>query len=217
MSGELVRRANLPGITRASINLTRILDNNYLLATEVAFQNDVGETATADEAFRDALDELAKNPAYAVVAGTARQFLANVDNVMVWGGCSRNERTLIDNARFIVCASDEPDHLYAWRTYADGGIGCAIGLDTSVPLGVVIPNGSPGSSRVRHWRRVTYATEEAHGRAMRLLRELGDDWRLKNDSADDQDWAFGLIIGHIELLRSNVRVVAKDESFADER
>lgn len=192
--------------------LARILESNSLLATEVAFQNDIRETVTADSAFRDALEALSGEDRYRSFSRQATAFLRDIDSGAATGSWSRFERELTENARFILCASDEPDHLYAWRTYANPGIGCAIGLDPKVPLAVVTP-GLPGQSRVRYWQKVSYEPADTREKATEALRRLAEQLILANERGIDE----GPLIFRLERLRSDVRAIAKDPAFADER
>lgn len=193
-----------------------ILQSNALLATEVSFQNDIRETSTADLAFRAALEELTLEREYASFAREALRFLDDEDKWQPFTGTVSHELTR--NARFILCASDDPDSLYAWRTYASGGIGCAIGLDPDVRLGVVDPEPNPVARSVRHWRQVVYQPAQTRRAAMRPLERLGDQW-LKTRHADPSelgaDSAFGLMFHYLTEARSDVRSRAKDPAFSD--
>lgn len=195
--------------------LTHILQSNSLLATEVSFQNDIRETTTADDAFREVLDRLHGTDDYRVFATEALRFLDDEDT---WEPFVPSPtHALTRNARFIVCAAGEPDSLYAWRTYAQQGIGCAIGLDPDVPLGIVDPTGT--RHRVRHWRKVVYSPGQVRKEAQRILLRLADEWRNRaGDMATqhDLDEAFGVLVLNLVDARSRVRAIAKDPSFKDE-
>ncbi|SDS76904.1 hypothetical protein [Microbacterium paraoxydans] len=199
--------------------VNRILENNYLLATEVSFQNDIRETVTADDAFKEALDVLSADPSFSRFVGSTRQLLGDLENGMHLGGSL--DGALVDNARFILCSSGDPDSLYAWRTYGtSGAIGCAIGLDPAVPLGVVVdPTHAAGGYPVRGWTEVIYSPETVAQIAEAELITLGNSWNLEMSGEDEQAAAsaFNLLITHLEMARSRVRAVAKDPSFADER
>jgi hypothetical protein len=216
-----IERARTPGelvwhyTTLDTLGL--ILQNNYLLATEVSFQNDIRETSTADAAFREALEALSFDDRYMLFAREALQYLDREDT---WQPTLTSvSHELTRNARFILCASDDPDSLYAWRTYAQGGIGCAIGLDPKVQLGVVDPGPNPGPRRVRHWRQVVYQPARVREAAHRGLRNLGEQWLAARDggrSEQDADEAFAVIVRHLTEVRSDVRSRAKDPAFSDE-
>ncbi|MFJ4253740.1 hypothetical protein [Microbacterium sp. NPDC090003] len=119
--------------------LATILESNCLLATEVSFQNDIRETVTADEALAAALTDLKADATMSAFAYSASRLLNDLDSGMHLSGST--ESGLLENSRFIVCASADSDSLYAWRTYGNtSSIGCAIGLDPSATLGVVAPD-----------------------------------------------------------------------------
>jgi len=197
--------------------LALILQSNSLLATEVSFQNDIRETVTADAAFREALTSLKAVDKYHQFARAALRFLDDEDQ---WQATvSSVSQELTRNARFILCASNDPDSLYAWRTYAHGGISCAIGLDPKVALGVVDPDANPSQHRVRHWRPVVYSPAKIRQEAERILVRLGDQWlRERGDGLTEHsaDAAFGVIVTNLAEARSRVRASAKDPAFADE-
>lgn len=198
--------------------LALILQGNFLLATEVSFQNDIRETSTADVAFREALEALTKDDKYSLFANQALSFLNDEDSWDISFGTVSPELTR--NARFILCASNDPDSLYAWRTYSTGGIGCAIGLDPKVALGIVDPDPSPMPRRVRHWRDAVYTPSKVRQAAERALVKLGDQWidaHGRDRAEEDRREAFGLIVAHLTEARSDVRSRAKDPAFSDER
>lgn len=200
--------------------LALILQSNSLLATEVSFQNDIRETSTADAAFREALEELNVDEKYRAYRSFARESLEYLNHEDGWQPTFASvSYELTRNARFIFCASDDPDSLYAWRTYAQGGIGCAIGLDPKVQLGVVDPDPSPMPRRVRHWRQVIYRPAMVRQAARRALLRLGDQWLAVHEldrTEEHANEAFGLIIRHLMEARSDVRSRAKDPAFSDE-
>ncbi|MBN9193788.1 hypothetical protein [Microbacterium sp.] len=194
-----------------------ILQTNCLLATEVSFQNDIRETSTADIAFSAALQAMTEGAKYGAFAREAIKYLQ--DEELWQPNFSPVSGPLTRNARFILCASEDPDSLYAWRTYSQGGISCAIGLDPKTALGVVDPGPNPSQRRVHHWRPVIYAPAEIQLEAERVLAQLGDRWLLERGeglSASDANAALLVIITDLAETRSRVRAVAKDQSFEDE-
>jgi hypothetical protein len=197
--------------------LTLILQGNSLLATEVSFQNDIRETSTADAAFREALGSMTDDETYGLFAGHARRYL---EGEGAWASSlGLPSRELEHDARFILCASNDPDSLYAWRTYSGGGIGCAIGLDPKVPLGIVDPDDNHSPRRIRHWRHVIYQPSKVREAAKQALRKLGDRWNEAHvyDVAEEgSNEAFGLLVAHLTEARADVRSRAKDPSFSDE-
>ena len=197
--------------------LALILQGNSLLATEVSFQNDIRETLTADAAFKEELEALTSKALYSAFARRALGFLADE----IWWDSSFGEpsKELMHDARFIVCASNDPDSLYAWRTYSSGGIGCAIGLDPKVPLGIVDPDSNPSPRRVRHWRHVVYQPSKVREAAERVLLRLADQWNsgTARDAVEEgRDDAFSLLVTHLPEARADVRSRAKDPAFSDE-
>lgn len=197
--------------------LTRILDNNYLLATEVAFQNDIRETVTADSAFKAALDVLASDDGFSTFAHSAHRLLEDLDSGAHLAGST--EAALTEKSRFIVCTSVDSDSLYAWRTYAGGNsIGCAIGLDPAVPLGVVDPDPPRWGYRLTSWTPVIYERDTITQVAVAELARLGTEWNRQSDGTEDgSSYAFGLLVSHLDTVRSQIRALAKDPSFSDER
>lgn len=132
---------------------------------------------------------------------------------------SRISNELTRNARFILCASNDPDSLYAWRTYGQGGISCAIGLDPNAALCVVDPAANPSQRRVHHWRQVVYSPAKIRHEARRVLLQLADQWRQERGLApteEDINAAVGVIIMNLAEVRSRVRAMAKDSAFANE-
>lgn len=198
--------------------LTLILQSNSLLATEVSFQNDIRETSTADSAFREALEAMRLDPDDAGFARNALDLLRDIDS-----GLASSRDSIVGeftrDARFILCGTDDPDSLYAWRTYAHDGIGCAIGLDPSVALGIVDPYPSSIQHRIRHWRPVVYEPEETIDVARSLLRQLRQQWLEARGGSPTEvsvNSAFGILIANLTEVRSRVRAIAKDPSFQDE-
>lgn len=197
--------------------LTLILQANSLLATEVSFQNDIRETSTADAAFRDALRGLTGVAKYRNFAEQALRFLEDETSWDISLGEPSKE--LMRDARFILCASDDPDSLYAWRTYSTGGIGCAVGLDPAIPLGIVDPGQIYAPRVVRNWRKVVYQPGKTRQAAERVLTKLGDQWNEFFAFGSDEEAAgeaFSLLITHLAEARADVRSRAKDPSFSDE-
>lgn len=196
--------------------LSLILQTNCFLATEVSFQNDIRETETADGAFEHALYAMQSEPRFERFASNSLSFLADLNGRAI-------PRTRTTDARFILCASEAPDSLYAWRTYGSKtSFGCAIGLDPNAPLGIVDPTSGPQSasgSDTLNWRRVVYDREDCVAVATEQLTELAVEWNALRDSGEqhDFDYAFGLLVGEIQRLRSDLRAVAKDPSFSDEQ
>lgn len=197
--------------------LTLILQSNSLLATEVSFQNDIRETSTADSAFREALEAMLGESDDAGFAREALNLLRDIDSGLASSDSMIGELTR--DARFILCGTDDPDSLYAWRTYAHDGIGCAIGLDPSVALGIVDPSLSSFQRRIRHWRPVVYEPDETARFARSLLLQLRRRWleaRGRTPTEESAGGAFGILIANLTEARSRVRAIAKDPSFQDE-
>lgn len=113
--------------------LINILDSHTLYATEVSFLNDIRETSAADELFEGALARLIENgKRNAQSFAASLKTLLNFELEMLEIYQQFEE---LEFSRFVLCASDLSDNLYAWRTYASkGDVPCAIGLDRSVAL-----------------------------------------------------------------------------------
>lgn len=183
--------------------LSRILDNRYLLATEVGFQNDPLEDITARQAFRDSLESLKKRPQHARFAKLASQ---------AWDDLSYGERfefnaeRLLSRSRFLLCGSSDGDNMYAWRTYGSASsIGCAISLDASSPLGIVAE--SP-ASKIVPWSKVSY---DAAGLRTQIRSDLVD--LEKEAGLEDLD----IVTSGVEKIEAEARAVAKHPSYEDEK
>jgi hypothetical protein len=213
-------RANTPGALvwhyTSLETLQKVLESGVLLATEVSFLNDIRETETADEAIEEWLASAATDAALAPFARSAKRLLDDFREGVPWGGDAEQELTYA--ARFVLCASIDNDSLYAWRTYGSPiGIGCAIGLDPSRPLGVLIrPGARPGNHRVVPWREVTYDRKDLAAEVDRRLREVAALWRADYES-DYPEAAFRVLLTDLDQAIGHLRSIAKDPSFADER
>lgn len=194
--------------------LSTILQTNSVLATEVSFQNDIRETSTADAAFREALEKMLDEKRFKRFAREALRFLDDEDNWRVF--LPSVTQDLTRNARFILCASNDPDSLYSWRTYSQHGIGCAIGIDPLQPLGVVDQQPSP--HRIRHWRRVVYSPAQTRAEARKHLVRMGEEWITARAPETEKaaDDAIGIVVTKLAEARSMVRSLAKDPAFKDE-
>lgn len=193
-----------------------ILGSNCFLATEVSFQNDIRETVTADAAFKTALDTLKADTGMSAFATAASRLIDDLDSGAHLGGST--ESGLLENARFIVCASADSDSLYAWRTYGSASsIGCAVGLDPEVPLSVIATDTSR-AYQVSPWLPVIYEPNRIAEFAVEHLAALGAEWNRQADGTEEgHSYAFGLLVDNLSAVRSQVRAIAKDQSFADER
>lgn len=196
--------------------LKLILESNALLSTEVSFQNDISETSTADVAIAEVLKAFAEDSSVRAFSENAQRVYQDIDDGML-GGFDEESR-ILNASRFIVCASREPDSLYAWRTYGGAGIGCAIGLDPSVPLGAV--GSLPGRDlQTDGWLPVMYQEAEYRGLAEDELRALATRWNASRKATDYETFVTSnLNIDYEELprIRAQVRARAKQAAFADE-
>lgn len=198
--------------------LKLILESNSFLATEVSFQNDIRETETADAVVGGVLSDMMNDQKTELFARRSLRALDEVDRGFLSGQWT--EEQILKTARFILCASEEPDSLYAWRTYGGTGIGCAIGLDPSVPLGVV---GRPETDRQptsEGWLPAMYGAKKPRKLAERLFRDLAADWNAQWAQTQDPPFVWGMFDIEYEQVpnaRASVRARAKDASFEDER
>lgn len=218
--------------------LQQILEGNTLLATEVSYQNDPREPDTARELIDAALSVLGDNPKYERFAHAAQHWLSE------WrrsnGFLNGRVGELIGNSRFIFCASTDPDNLYAWRTYAAASrTGCAIGLDPTVPLGMIgtegvgaIKNGS-STAAATVWTEVVYDPMQRVQFALDKLAAVGDAWneqdrlssltaaQLQQDHVSDRFSTTPdpvlVMIHELADAVSGITAIAKHQSFKDER
>lgn len=205
--------------------LADILASNSLLATEVGFQNDLTERETADKAITKALAVLGAEQELGRFVEHARQLLAHMEG----GELHRHgyELGVVEASRFVLCGSMEPDSLYIWRTYALGStVGCAIGLDGTVPLGVSSRqvDGNQTWPRMRkrpsvgEWMVVDYDFSRVVDIAAIQLRELGHAFLVAEQEGDEADSpTTAVLIDGLSRIRSGIRSFAKNEGFADER
>jgi hypothetical protein len=198
--------------------LAKILESNYLLATEVSFQNDIRETETADNAFDAVLHQMAQDPTTSDFARRVQNRLQNIDSGAAYGPDGA-ELAFLERSRFILCASREPDSLYAWRTYGGGNVSCAIGLDPTAPLGVVHTLRRRTSLNVQGWVAVMYSPEEAEAFARERLNTIHRRWESITRDGEERialDMLFEIDYEDIPRVRSELRARAKDAAFVDE-
>ncbi|WP_165971298.1 hypothetical protein [Microbacterium oleivorans] len=214
-------------------SLQLILESGSLMATEVSYQNDPREPETANEVIHEALQTLQGEKRYAAFATDAIRWRKQEhdSNGFIMGDATG---ALINGSRFIFCASVDPDNLYAWRTYAAGSqVGCAIGLDPLVPLGVVSDT-DQADVPMTSWRPVIYGEDELLAYATDRLRAVGDVWNAADaedqvhvrrqvaagvphaDAASDPT-SFAVLVTDLASAASEVTAVAKHASFRDER
>jgi hypothetical protein len=212
--------------------LQLILESGTFLATEVGYQNDPREPETANAVIEETLRALSAEPEYAAFSRSALQWFGTYrdNNGFLYG----RSGALINESRFIFCASTDPDNLYAWRTYAGASrTGCAIGLDPSVPFGLVGDPRVAASVEYSRWSDVIYEPRELSLIAAEKLRAVGTLWNREraDDLADVQrqerqgvaehkidhrDYAFGVLVSDFSKATSEITAVAKHASYADE-
>lgn len=188
-------------------NLVNILQSRTLYATEVNFLNDIRETVAADELFSSALDVVGKSGAqYAKTFASLSRDLRNLDESRMVPNSVFEEHEI---SRFILCASKDPDSLYAWRTYASkGDVACAIGLDPEIPLVPLVSN----SESKGNWQQVRYDAKNLLGETVSRLNSCLDDFAKEvND-----DYPVPLPFGSMDILE-DLRSRCKDPNFAQER
>lgn len=198
--------------------LQQILESKSFLATEVSYQNDPLETETADAVLFQALDELACDSRYKKFTEAAKEWRqGSIARSNASGDLARD---LFSSARFLFCASSDPDSLYAWRTYsASSRAGCAIGIDPASPLGVV-GNAKPmRPTRVSPWTQVDYTSTGVVERAKARLREIGDKW-VEDASASDYPYrsdSLRLWLLEFDPLLDDLTTRVKHSSYVEER
>lgn len=195
--------------------LQRILENGSFYATEVNFQNDITETQTADDAFAAALAELEAIEEHAAYVRSIRGMFK------IWDGepdtftsvYSARRDNLTNDARFIFCASQEPDHLYAWRTYGSKtDIGCAIGILPSARFDVA---GGGSQARVAKWQKVIYDRDALVELAKDRILKKKAVWEGERERGPGHEGMYPLYLD-IEFVRTLLRARGKDASFVDE-
>lgn len=197
--------------------LQRILEGGAFYATEVSFQNDITETQTADDAFAAALGELESAEEHAAYVRSIRKMFEIWDErpETFSAAYSARQDELTDDARFIFCASQEPDHLYAWRTYGSKtDIGCAIGILPDARFDV---SGGGSQVKVSKWQEVDYDRDSLVKLAKNKILTKKTEW--EGEVARDGDSAVSMydLYSKIEYVRTLLRTRGKDPSFVDER
>lgn len=189
--------------------LIPILQNNSLIATEVAFQNDPYEEYSALNAMSSLLDRAGEASG---VERFSSQALATFEVLQERSAYDANADRLLAASRFIVCASVNGDSLYAWRTYGSvGSIGCAIGLDRSKPLGVI---NSPNTVEATSWQNVIYSEKELDATLLPQFVDLATRWKAATE--DEHVDSAQLLLTGLDTLWSEVRACAKHASYRDE-
>lgn len=190
--------------------LIEILRGRSLRATEVRFQNDPHEALAA----RNALAMLLRKVSF---DGARRSFDAQAmevfDGMHARSQWDINEKWLRKTSRFILCASNDGDSLYAWRTYGSvGNIGCAIGLDRSTPLGVI----GKTEESVESWEDVIYAEDDLDREFLGRFREFADDWRAHDDPRLDIPRT-DVLMKWLDALWPDIRTRTKHPSYLEEK
>jgi hypothetical protein len=125
---------------------------------------------------------------------------------------SINVDRLLEGSRFLLCGSDDGDSMYCWRTYgAIGSVGCAIGLDPAIRLGIKESSGKYGAS----WQAVSYSSEELEEQVDMLIDEIVDEYQQSGTDTDAPN--FGELIVGYARIRTLILSIAKSPSYADEK
>lgn len=212
--------------------LQLILDSGTLMATEVSYQNDPLEPETANDAIKGALQQLGKKTEYAAFARAALKWRQGWQDQH--GFIAGNEGLLTGNSRFILCASTDPDNLYAWRTYASASrTGCAIGLDAAAPLGLLDHRAKGGHPSFTPWSSVEYDPEGLLKVSVAKLKVVGNQWNqehqrdnqgawaqsragISDDHIDHTDYAFAVLLAELDEATAEITAIAKHSSFRNE-
>ncbi|MFJ4174705.1 DUF2971 domain-containing protein [Microbacterium sp. NPDC089696] len=191
-------------------SLIHILRDRALMATEVGFQNDPYETRAAHEALRSALDGMRTQDGR---TGFGFRATFMYEEFRLGSPYALNDERLLASSRFILCASRDSDNFHAWRTYGSAGsVGCAIGLDRSVPLGVV--DGAE-DTEVTPWRDVQYSESDLAAAIRDDLDDLAARWREirgEDELRDDRD----VLHTGLRSIWNDVRAQAKHASYRHE-
>ncbi|WP_202564032.1 DUF2971 domain-containing protein [Agreia sp. COWG] len=187
--------------------LELILRSQTLLATEASFQNDPNEASYARDLIAEGL-ERAENRH----RGIGRQLKSIAANSESPYSVGLNLERLLSGSRFLLCASSDGDSMYCWRTYgAVGSIGCAIGLDPAVFLGV---RGSGGEVPAA-WQSVTYSKDKLEDLIDDRIDEIAKNY-LATESIGHGPNLGELIVGYDDI-QSLVFSLAKSPSYENEK
>jgi hypothetical protein len=187
--------------------LEKILSTQTLLATEANFQNDPNEVSYAQGILHAAIARAVEKHQ------SAGRSLKNLASHFANPGKSIvNLDRLLESSRFLLCGSDDGDSMYCWRTYgAVGSVGCAIGLDPVVPLGV---KGMRGEQRTT-WEPVSYSASNLEDKVDRQIDTIVHEYEQSGSEADGRD--FGELISGYASIETLILSVAKSPSYADEK
>lgn len=187
--------------------LEKILESNSLLATEASFQNDPSEVSYARGLIDAALVRARER--HSGPGNVLRGYVEYMDEP---NGSRINLQGLLDASRFLLCGSSDGDSMYCWRTYGDvGTVGCAIGLDPAMQLGIEgsLPN------HAASWQSVSYSSADMQEEVDTLIDTFVRDYMDSGDGPDRPDLG-ELIIGYASL-ETLVLSKAKSPSYADEK
>lgn len=187
--------------------LEKILSTQTLLATEANFQNDPNEVSYARGITAAALER-------AVVRhqGAGRSLMGLASRMDDPGQSSVNLDRLLDDSRFLLCGSADGDSMYCWRTYgAIGSVGCAVGLDPAVALGIKDLTSNYEAS----WQAVSYFPKELQDEVDTLIDKVVVEYQQSGTKTEAPN--FGeLIIGYARI-QTLILSLAKSPSYADEK
>lgn len=121
------------------VGLEGILRSGGLRATYRIRMNDAGEFDYAKRMIYEALDELGRRRDLPTVAQSLATFSRkNLDKIL--------DNTSEMSRAYCACLTISPDHPKQWETYAEDGMGFAIGFDLSLLLKMqasAVPKGGP--------------------------------------------------------------------------
>lgn len=182
--------------------LLGIVEGRQLWATHNRFLNDTLEGSLLERSMRKAMGDK-EGP-------LPRDVRSTYQELYEYQGGDKISRVPNGN-QFLLCGSKSGDELTLWRNYGQEAISFAVGLDPSVPLGIVGPKRHPkdrrSGGRVRQWKDVEYLPPDDE-----IPRKYIDSM-LEARTHED----FGVLIDAVDTAVDEVSSVFKNDAFADER
>lgn len=181
--------------------LLGMIEHRQLWATHFQFMNDTLEGTVLAEALSAFTHENENLTPY-------ERSMIGIMNQQ-YAGVSRHTFTRVpDGNHFLLCGSKEGDELTLWRNYAKDTISFAVGLDPSVPLGLIPPKPTAGSSGwVQPWTDVEYQKSSPHLPDEHVERILS---AVRQEDPGDQ-------IGEVSDVLHHLLFLVKSIAFKDER
>lgn len=180
--------------------LIGMIKDHRLFATHHDYLNDISEGSLLRGAL---IKYLKENVPYA-----SQYFTSALPGPSHW-----LEQPVNENAMFIVCASSAPDELTLWRNYGKGSLSYAVGLDASMPLGLLVEeNGDESGQNIRkmdaiRWSKVNYI-DDPERLPVDVITEI--ESIKKSEDQGDQ------IVASSNLVQK-VLALYKHSAFRDER